>query len=194
MSVCGEIKKDYSLSCSYENVKLRQRIVLINKNDINKFVINGNSIRFNLIEGKRGFLYEYFDEGTVISANYNKTDRNNIPYFKSNISLFLNGVDLENSNIQDELNLSNYFCAVLYSNGVVKIFSFHYGLKTDSYTYDEKANINLISREDEPNQPYIYESMGNSAEEDFDNLFEDLESPDLGDFNDDFNNDFFIEI
>ena len=54
--------------------------------------------------------------------------------------------------------------------------------------------INLISHENglEDDPPYIYVPLTGSANQDFNNLFENIVDVDLGDFNDDFNNDFDI--
>src|SRR5690606_14491773 len=98
-------------------------------------------------------------------------------------------------------DLAKYFAAIQYTDGTVEIYGFENGLTTDDYDFDLQNNgggsfINLISpesgMEDEP--PYIYVPLTGTANEDFNNLFVDIPDVNIGDFNDDFNNDFDIAL
>lgn len=194
MNLCLELSEDYTLDCNYFKDRIAQKVVLMNSEDVNTYLINEEEtkVRFNLKEGKRGFLFDFYENGRVVNAEFSKSERFEIAEYSQGIDIFVNGVGLRETKILKELDRSVLIAAVLYNDDLVKIFGFNYGLKTDNYTYETGARIRLQTIENENNPPYIYETLEGTPRDDFDNLFENVANPLLGDFNIDFNNDFYI--
>ena len=108
------------------------------------------------------------------------------------------GANEETKVILKHLDFAEYFAAIQYMDGTVEIYGFENGLTSDDYDFDLQTNgggsfINLVSPESgsEDMPPYVYSPLTGSATEDFNNLFADISDVKLGDFNYDFNNDFY---
>lgn len=209
MSACFKLINDYDLECvGATAVKYHQQAVLVNRADVDEFFItaniNLNRIYFNLLAGKRGFLYRSTENGSMVSAEFTKTTKKGITLYDHKVMLPVVGVDEAAISIIKQLDLSQYFAATHFRDNTIQIHGFNYGLKTDGYTYTPQgmggAQISLVSRYPEYDPPYIYVPTLNTgatgweadAIEDFDNLFADIPPIFNGDFNNDFNDDFFI--
>lgn len=201
MSVCAEILNGLNLACETGFVKkYYQQIVLINKVDVDDFVINSNvsenNINFFLKSQKTGFLFIGSEIGNSFSASFTKSEERGIVYYTSKLTLPVMGVDESSKSILKQLDFSRYFAAIQFKDGTVEIHGFPYGLKTEGYTYEPQptggGNITLVSRFPEYQPPFIYKCTRLGCEnKDFNNLFSNNTEIIRGDFNDDFNNDFY---
>lgn len=212
---CARLYKGLDITCQTFSKKYYQQVVLINKDDVEDFVISASSprntperylepifshrIRFSLKENRSGLLFRGNERGLSYFATFSKELDENIPQYVHSVQLPIFGVSEETKIILKTLDYARYFAAIQFMNGTVEIYGFENGLTTDDYDYDPQGNeggsiITLISpengMEDEP--PFVYVPISGSATEDFDNLFVDIISTDLGSFNNDFNNDFDI--
>lgn len=200
MSVCVDLMKGWDLECDGVTFKkYYQNIVLVNRADVDEFLINStstsNRITFNLKEDKTGFLFRSSENGNVINAEFSKSVKNGIVLYEHKLDLAVTGINEDSKTMLKQLDMSDYFGAVHFKDGTIEIHGFSYGLKTDPYTYTPQGLgggiLSLVSKYSEYDPPYIYNSP--TPIEDFDNLFADIPAIYGGDFNDDFNDDFFIE-
>lgn len=190
--IYSTIRRKYLL-CSSAEFKGRfvQRIVFVNKNDVDKFSIIGNRISFVLKEFKKGVDYEYTDNMLEVLGNFEYEVKNNAYCYKHNVQTPL--ASLLNSGHLQELANSEYFCALLDNNDDVFIFGFQYGLKPENDLYNAKL-LNVVTLSSEASgleqlPPLLFYSL--NAKDDFFNNFENNTLIEAGDFNNDFNNDFF---
>lgn len=209
---CIELRQGQDASCANLYRRYFQQVVLVNKKDVESYQMLTSSVsiggdftcrhrlRFKLLEGKTGFRFSFPEGGYSVFGSFEKSIREGIPQYLHSIQLPITGVDEATKCILLQLDWSEYFGALQFADGTIEIYGFEYGLMPSGYTYDPQNGfggsvLTLKSDnealEDEP--PFVYES-GNAGQEgeDFDNNFGD--NPDLpeGDFNDDFNNDFYI--
>lgn len=210
---CINLRQGQDSSCNTYARKYYQQVVLVNKSDVKNVLIVTPStdfddeftcryrISFQLYEGKTGYRFTSTDKGNNVFAMFSKSVKEGFPQYKHTVQLPIFGVDEKTKCVIDQLDFAEYFAAVQYQDGTVEIYGYEFGLKTEDYEYNPANNnggslINLSSDEDglEDEKPFIYISGIDGNESiDFDNNFS--ENPDLptGDFNDDFNNDFYIQ-
>lgn len=210
---CIALYKGQDNACKTFAKKYYQQVVLINKKHIDSFDINigismtgepdaikYNRVRFRLKEGRSGILFRGNERGDSYQASFEMDREDNIPQYLHNVQLPVFGVDEETKILLKTLDTANYFAAIQYRDNTVEIYGFENGLMTDPYSYEPSENeggsiINLISSDNglEDDPPYIYIPLpGRSANDDFNNLFQDIPVIILGSFNDDFNDDFDI--
>lgn len=212
---CFKIKRDYDIGCATPTRKFAQQVVLVNKSDVYlqgvKNLVSqsgciGNmsdeacyqhALYFNLLEGKRGFRITVPETSASVFAKFEKSTLNGTPQYRHSIQIPLTGMDEELMCFLKELDNGDYFGAVQFGNQII-ILGYDYGLSTNDYSFDPQNSfggglITLTSNDDylEDEPPFIYKSQNGTEIEDFDNNFEDIEFDPSGDFNDDFNNDFF---
>lgn len=202
---CEQLRNGLDLSCGNIVKNYYQQAVLINRSDIlNKQILTSTvyiedvyecryKVLFNLKTDLHGFRFSSSENGTTIFGIVEKTVKENIPQYAHSVTINVLGVSQEVKCTLQQLDFSDYFCALQLYDGTVEIYGFEYGMTTDNYTYDPQngaggAIIKLISLNEslEDELPFIYEGGPN----DFDNLFLNLPFVPNGDFNDDFNNDF----
>ncbi len=194
MSVCVKLMKGFDLECEgAEYRKYYQNAVLINRSDVENFTINSgietNNIIFNLLATKTGYLFRSTENSSSIKLEFSKSEKKGIVYYDHKMDLPIIGVTENSKTILKQLDMSDYFGAIQFKDGTIEIVGFNYGLKTSNYTYDPAGTvISLESKYSEYDPPYVY---GGDAS-DFDNLFADIPNINVGDFNNDFNNDFYI--
>lgn len=205
---CFTLISGLDTSCEQYRKKYEQQIVLINKSDVDSYnIITSNEeeckhrILFNLKEGATGYRFTSIAQGTNIFGSFEKSVKEDIAQYKHNIQVLLMGVDENVKCLIKQLDNSEYFGAVQYKDGTVEVYGFDYGLKTDNYNYDPQnsggGSLLILSSsgdalEDDPPFIYVSATPGNENE-DFDNNFSDNEPVLLGDFNYDFNDDFYID-
>lgn len=206
---CIKLRNDLDLSCKTAVGKYYQQIVLINKSDVLEHQILQSvenlddtyecrhRIRFILKDGSTGFRFSSIENGSSIYGSFDKSESNSIPQYLHKINTVFLGLDEEVKCIKKQIDNSDYFAAIQYSNGLVEIYGFEFGLSSGDYSYN--PNGTAIILQSSPNAledeiPYIYESgiIGNENI-DFDNNFNANPVLPAGDFNDDFSNDFYIE-
>lgn len=191
--IYSTIRQRYLL-CSSSEFKGRwaQRIVFINKKDVAKFSIVGGRISFILKENTSGVPYEYSRNLLETLGNSEYEIKNSDYYYKHNVQVPLG--DLANMQLFLELANSNYFAGLLDNKGRVFIFGFQYGLKPENDLYNAHLlNVVTLSSQEsglEQLPPLLLHS--NNPKKDFENNFTNNELLELGDFNNDFNNDFFL--
>lgn len=199
---CVKLLNGLDLSCFDLINKYYQQIVLVNKADVNDYLITSNDtnnrIAFNLKAGKTGFLYIGNEAGSVFSASFKKTADNRIPLYEHKAQLPVSGVSESVKVILHKLDLADYFAAIQFKDGTVEIIGFTHGLTSEDYEYQPQSAIagavlNLVSKYDEYHTPYNYYASGMENTH-FNNLFAGIGTIRGGDFNDDYSNDFYIEI
>jgi hypothetical protein len=212
MSVCYKLLGGFDLEClGALRTKYYQHAVLVNKADVNQKVIYSsdteNRIYFNLFSGKTGFLFRSTENGGSISGEFSKSEDKGVVYYSHRVQIPLVGVTEDVKAKIKQLDMSNFFVALLYRDETVEIFGFNYGMRTDPYTYTPQgtggAVLSLVSRFDEYDPPYVYLPSAITTDPgvtpkqqaviDFDNLFANVPEIFCGDFNADFNDDFFID-
>ncbi len=198
MSICASLMKGFDLECAgVEFRKYFQNVILINKDDVENYLINSNfesnNIAFNLYDGLSGFLFRSTEIGSSISGEFSKSETKGLIYYDHKVTIPVMGVDENSKTLLKQLDNSNYFAAMQFKDGTIEVYGFNYGLKTNNYSYTPQGNggaiISLDSKYSELDPPYVY--SGNS--DDFNNLFANIPNVNIGDFNNDFNDDFFIE-
>jgi hypothetical protein len=210
---CAKLFRGQDISCQSNYKKYYQQVVLVNKDDVESFVIKAtisadgsvgfsdyyHRIRFSLKAGKTGYLFRGQPNGNGYYALFSKELDENIPQYIHTVQLPIFGAKETTKILLKTLDLAKYFAAIQYMDGTVEIYGFENGLTTDDYDFDLQNNgggsfITLTSpesgMEDEP--PYIYVPLTGSANEDFNNLFVDIPDVNLGDFSNDFSDDFDI--
>ena len=211
MSNCEKLFTGYSLDCAPPQRKFWQRAVLLNKSDVAEYLIArptvsplgvyscAHHIRFKLTEGATGFEVKNLDTAFNVFGTSQRSEKNDTVQHSHSIQFALMGAEAEIKCFLGRLEQAFYFAALMYTDGTVEIYGFENGLKPDNYTIDLQNTaggtiIKLQSPSDEQEQdlPYLYRSMEATPEEDFDNLFAGITVISGGDFNNDFNNDFFI--
>lgn len=190
--ICYDILKDFE-QCGAEHLgRWVQRVVLINKKDVNEVYREGNRVSFTLIEGKRGYHFEYGSTFMQVLGNYEVLEKFNYNQYRHNVQVALSGFDYDTKGI----NNGEYFAVLLNNKGRVYVFGFDYLLKPEEYLYEshEMNSITLRSTDIglEDSVPLLYVS-DTDVKDDF---YDDFEDTDLveqfGEFSDDFNNDFNI--
>lgn len=193
--ICYKIKEDVNF-CRPDNAKRWiQRVVLINRGDVDTFQRDNYSIDFKLNDNPDndslqvgGYAFEYPQVYAQILGNAESVKAMNYRQWRHNVQISFSG--FKHFEKLDDLNRGEIFAALLDSNDKVWIFGFDYGLEPEDYLYQntEMDTITLRSRALEDTPPLLY--LGNPS--DFWNNFTDVdEITDRGDFNDDFNDDFF---
>lgn len=193
--ICYKIKEGGNF-CHPDNAKRWiQRVVLINRGDVDTFQRDNYSVDFKLNDDLNngslqvgGYAFEYPQVYAQILGNAESVEAMNYRQWRHNVQISFAGFKhLKNL---DNLNRGEIFAALLDSNNKVWIFGFDYGLEPEDYLYQntEMDTITLRSRALEDTPPLLY--LGDSS--DFWNNFTDVQDiSDRGDFNDDFNDDFF---
>lgn len=214
---CFELFKGQDANCVSWGKRYYQQVVLVNKSYIDEYsfqtaaystspsvgldsgyvdpdTINyRHRINFNLKQSTRGVLFNGELNGLSYFANFSKEIEDNIPQYNHFLQLPIFGASEKTKYTLKTLDFGDYFAAIQFNDGTVEIYGFENGLTSGDYTYDLQGNlggsiISLESRDLENDPPFVYYS--NNPNEDFNNLFQYLEPVTLGDFNDDFSNDF----
>jgi len=191
-----KIKKDFTQCDASHLSRWIQRLVLINKEDVNQYNIGNGNISFKLKEEKRGFHYEYSNVLFQVLGNYEAENKFNYFQYKHNVQLPLSGFGFETKAIND----GEYFAALLDYENRVWIFGFEYGLKPPPYLFESNElntlTLSSVANEDDLPLRYIIAEervVEDSSVKDFYNDFADIDLIELnGQFSDDFNNDFLI--
>lgn len=208
MGSCIKLRNGQDSTCTSYAKRFFQQAVLINKSDVEEHVIlspyntiDGDyvcryRIAFKLYEEKKGIRINASENGNSIFGMFSKSLNENIPQYKHSVQIPLFGISEETRCILEQLDNAEYFAALQYYDGTVLIFGFNYGLTTEDYEYDPANNgggglITLSSPIDEDDMPYVYFNATATEGEDFNNLFEGIENLPEGDYNNDFNDDFY---
>lgn len=211
MSVCSDLKNGYSIPCINSQRVHAQRLVLINKSDVEEYIVERSSediegnftcrhnLLFKLKAGKKGFSVKSITKGLNIFGSFSRAEKNNIIEYGHLVQLLVMGFDLSSICFLQQLDKGFYFAALLLTDGSVIIYGFENGLNPVNYKVDiqNTAGGTILSLQSDPEEqedemPFLYKNLTNTESEDFDNLFEDIPTIAGGDFNNDFNNDFFI--
>jgi len=196
---CVNLIKGFDIGCEALFRKYYQNVVLINRSDVDQFrIIATNSqhrIQFNLLAGKTGYLFTGNENVGLLNAKFNKREEKGVPFYTHNVDVVVAGTSENIKTLLKQIDNSNYFAAIQFKNGDVEIYGFENGLTSGSYEYAAQSSlggavITMSSKFDEYEPPYLYHS--NSITDDFDGLFANLPNFLAGDFNQDYNNDFYI--
>lgn len=193
------------MKCGTPYRRYFQELVLVNKADVKSYLIQTyqtttermNRVRFQLHEGTKGHRFSLPEKGNNLIPSFTKSNDGYRSEYSHRIQTYILGISEDVKFTLRTLDDGDYFGAVKYLDGTVEIYGFQYGLTTNNYEYNPQEQsggspLDLISETLEDFPPLIYHSLGDS-EADFDNDFEFNTDPILlGDFNDDFNTDFYI--
>lgn len=202
---CQKLRNDLLMDCATPLRKYYQKVVLVNRDDLNNKNILTSTVSiegeyicrhrvvFDLKSGKTGYRFAISENSENIFGSFEKTEVESVPQYTHNVNIVLVGISELVKCTMKQLDYGDYFAALQSQNGTIEIYGFEYGLTTSGYSYDPQNGagggvIRLTSSseapEDEP--PFLY--GGDPA--DFDNNFSDVVYDPAGDFNDDFNDDF----
>lgn len=189
--ICYQLNKGFKQCYASHLGRWVQRVVLINKLDVDEVVIDNNLISFTLNASKRGFHYEYSDTFIQVLGNYEVVEKNNYKQFRHNIQMAISGLDFDTRFI----NNGEYFAALLDNKGRVYIFGFDYLLKPEDYLFESHKINSLTLRSGdiglESTIPlrYVSENPKGDFMDDFaNNTLVEVFGEFSNDFNDDFNN------
>lgn len=204
---CFKLIKGQNSACDSYVRKYYQQVVLINKDDVDNYLILNPalklrlgcrySIAFQLKVDKKGIRYTATEKGNAINGFFSKREREGIPQYKHSVQIPLFGVSEDVKCQLHHLDFSEYFAVLQTYDNVIEVFGFENGLEPDDYEFNIQngggAILLLTSREDslEDMQPLVYRNSTGTEVSDFDNDFEDVPDFEEGDFNDDFNDDFY---
>ena len=197
---CVSLIKGFDIGCEALFRKYYQNVVLINKEDVKQFSVTTTDslhrIQFNLEDGKTGYLFNGKENVGLLTAKFNKNDVKGVPYYNHSVDVVVVGTSENIKTLLKQLDNSNYFAAIQFRNGDVEIYGFENGLFSGNYEYSAQSSlggavINLGSKYDEYEPPYLYNSA--DPNQDFNDLFAGLPDFLSGDFNNDYENDFYIE-
>lgn len=185
------ISKLYDKIC--DNSSFEPTVLAMSKNQVEKFIINEGRIYFNLKEGEQAIeLGNYINEPNF-SMVYDDLQGQNT--YNHSLDIAVNGLSEYTLNKVLKGLEGDYFVAVKTSRQDVLIYGFNNLLSVSDYVYGSGANLQITSKEEEFSKPLFFSQ---SFEGDiigskfaFDNKFKDLDFDVLGDFNDDFSNDFY---
>lgn len=195
---CVNLIKGFDIGCEALFRKYYQNVILINKNDVFQTAISTTNdqhrIQFNLLPGKTGYLFTGNENVGLLNAKFGKKEEKGVPYYNHSVDIVIAGTSENVKTILKQIDNSRFFAAIQFRNGDVEIYGFENGLGSGDYEYSAQSSlggavINLSSKYDEYEPPYLYHS--NSINDDFNDLFSGLPNFLGGDFNDDFNDDFF---
>ncbi len=191
---CIKLKNDLDNGCVELLKKYFQQVVLINKNDIESYYIqspqhrnfdtNRYLVSFTLKPNTRGFRVTNTHNGNNVFGFYNKSENEGIPQYKHSVQISTVGIDERTKVFLDHLDFSQYIAIIQSYNGLIEVYGFQYGLKTDDYEVNPANNgggtlIELSSDDDvlEDERPYIYISaIEGNEDDDFNNNFENNHS------------------
>jgi len=195
---------DYS--CNKPLKKYYQEAVIVNRADVNNRRIttsytdeNGvflfrNRVLFDLKPGLTGYRFTLNENATSIIGYTDKSEVNGTPQYSHTVNIAFQGISERQKVIMKELDSGDFLAALQFGNGFIEIFGFEFGLSTTSYSYSPQENdgggvITLKSDSEalEDEHPFIWAGLTSN----FDNNFSDVNFILQGDFNEDFNNDFF---
>ena len=187
---CYKLFSDMNL-CDYKHPKRwMPRVVLIDKSDVLQYSILNNRISFEL--SKKAVAYKYPDNLNDVLGNFEITELFGYKQYRHNVQIPI--VDYRHWAQIEELTKSEFFVALIDNRNNVFIFGFEYGLEAQDglVEHTNYSTITLRSSDAglENRLPLLFTS--DNPKDDFYNNFEDSEVVPLGEFSDDFSNDFFI--
>lgn len=185
------ISKLYDKIC--DNSSFEPTVLAMSKNQVEKFIINEGRIYFNLKEGEQAIeLGNYINEPNF-SMVYDDLQGQNT--YNHSLDIAVNGLSEYTLNKVLKGLEGDYFVAVKTSIQDVLIYGFNNLLSVSDYVYGSGVNLTIISKEEEFSKPLFFSQSFEGdiigAKFAFDNKFKDLDFDVLGDFNDDFSNDFY---
>ncbi len=197
---CVKLLKGFDLNCVVPTTRYYQSVVLINRADVNEYVIDSGEtnhrISFNLKAGSSGFLFRGNENGSLISAGFAKSTDKGIPLYSHKVSVPVIGSSENIKTLLMQMDGSDFFAVIQAVNGDVEVYGFENGLSSGDYDFQLQSSlggaaIDLSSKFEEFDPPYIYYSAGLETLH-FDTNFEGIGAVLNGDFNDDFSDDFYI--
>ena len=193
MHVCSQIASGYISSCDFDIHRYDQRVVLINKKDIGRFYIikEGETkvIYFNLKPNKSGFEIDNFINANHVNLNVNIEKLGKAIYYNSSVSFFLNGSSEEVKTFIKQIDKSDYFVAVKFGD-IIEIVNFNSSFENNS-GYNTSGSLQVLNTKFPTSEPpYIYRSVSGDEVDDFDNSFIDIPKVTIGDYNEDYNEDY----
>lgn len=211
MGFCEDLINGYSVGCTNDQRLFIQKLVLINKSSVLDYLVKKTSVGidnafncnhnivFRLKEGERGKLISQIHNARNVFGSHERSEDSNVSEWTHSVSFIVQGYNENLICFLNNLNTAHYFAAAMLTDGTVIIYGFDNGLRPNNYSIDLQGNNGVTSvkletakSEEEQEQPYIYNSLASTPENDFNNLFADIPDFTSGDFNNDFNNDFFI--
>ena len=211
MGFCEDLINGYGVGCSNDQRLFIQKLVLINKSSVLEYLVRKSSIDiennyncahdivFRLKENESGKLISQIDNARNVSGTHERSEDLNVSEWNHSVSFIVQGYNESLICFLNNLNVAHYFAAAMLTDGTVIIYGFDNGLRPNNYSVDLQGNngvtnikLETAKGEEEQEQPYIYKSLNSTPESDFNNLFADIPAFEFGDFNNDFNNDFFI--
>lgn len=189
-SICGILKNGQDASCVAPARRFYQQAVIINKADIDTFMITtptaedptcAYTVEFSLKAGTTGYRFTGPESGSSYKGYFDKTlsDLGFVQY-KHNAQILIVGSTEEAKCILDSLSKGKYIVVYQFTDGTVEVYGFENGLTTGDFTYDVQEGgggtaIVLSSMDIAPENlvPLVYKSAVPGGEEaDFDSNFD----------------------
>lgn len=188
--ICYNIKNGLDF-CGINHSKLWiQRVVLIAKKDVVDVLRDENIISFTLGTGKKGYAFDYAKTSNSVMGTCETVTKFDYAQFRHNVQIPF--ISFMNNTLLVDLVRGEYFAALLDGAGRVWIFGYDYTLRSQDGLVSHIAVDILTMRSDESgleDVPPLRFYSGDPVA-DFYNDFEGLPTPVLGEFSDDFSNDF----
>ena len=188
--ICYNVKNGLNFCNNNFTKRWVQRIVLINKKDVIDVARDGNTIAFQLGDGLSGESFDYLKTSDSVMGNCETVTKFDYAQFRHNVQIPY--VSFMNNSLLVDLARSEFFAALLDGSGRVWIFGYDYTLRVQDTLINHTQVDILTARSDESGledtPPLRYYSL--NPKDDFYNDFAGLPVPVLGEFSDDFSDDF----
>lgn len=173
MSICYEINQGFSTPCEVDAHRYVQRIVIINRKDVDNFEItsnlNYNRISFTLKANRTGFAVENLANANHIDVNLSRDKFGKNTYYNASVSFFLEGASEEVKAFIKQIDGSEYFLVAKFGNDI-EVIGFDTNFENNS-SYNASGSLQTLSTKYSSSKPpYIYKSVGNAIDE-FNNNF-----------------------
>lgn len=195
---CVKLIKGFDDRCSFKNLRVLQKAVLINYDDVVFQAKNNTNTLHNVLfalfspnarppRNISGFGFHAPEISDIISGSFDMSRKLATPVYTHHIDILINGVNENIKTLHKQLDGGNFLGALKYSDGTIVIFGSETGLSVDPYSYETSGVITLTS-DVEFTPPYVY--SGDSV--DFDNNWgtdwQIIRAK--GEYNDDYNDDY----
>lgn len=197
--VCNKLIRGFDDRCTRSFGRWVQKAVLINYSDVVFQAVRNTTthhcVEFALFSPDSrpaiplsGYGFYAPELSDVITGDVEMNRQwGTITVYKHSISILINGVSENIKILQKQLDNGNFLGALKYSDGTIIIYGSETGLTANPYSYND-GNVLTFESKKEFSPPFVY--AGDSI--DFDNEWlTDIQIiHTLGQFNNDFNNDF----
>lgn len=170
--VCAKIIEGQKI-CGVEHRKYIQKVLLINREDVEKYTFDEYGLDFNLKNNRSGFSFENNNRAFTHRAGF-LSSVEWVDRYLHFVTFILKGTEAKK--IIPTLILSDCFAVVKFSDETIEVYGFWNGLRLNSSDYDLQNNsgvvaIRLESIIEEAFPPYNFIGDSSLFDKDFEEIF-----------------------